>query len=38
MPRIDVETLRLVLQRNEPDIREVKEIMQEIEIKLKAEE
>ena len=38
MPKIDVETLKFILQRNEPDIRKVNEIMQEIEMELKAEE
>ncbi len=38
MPKIDVETLKFILQRNEPDIRKVNEIMQEIELELKAEE
>ncbi|MFP4203201.1 MAG: hypothetical protein ACLFS4_02585 [Opitutales bacterium] len=38
MPKIDVETLKFILQRNEPDIRKVTDIMQEIEMELKAEE
>lgn len=38
MARIDVETLKFILQRNEPDIRKVNEIMQEVEMELKAEE
>lgn len=38
MPKIDVETLKFILQRNEPDIRKVAEIMQEVELELKAEE
>ena len=38
MPKIDVETLKFILQRNEPDIRKVNEIMQEIEMELKAQE
>lgn len=38
MPKIDVETLKFILQRNEPDVRKVAEIMQEIEMELKAEE
>ena len=37
MPKIDVEKLKFILQRNEPDIRKV-EIMQEIEMELKAEQ
>ena len=38
MPKIDVETLKFILQRNEPDIRKVTAVMQEIEMELKAEE
>lgn len=38
MARIDVETTKFILQRNLPDIRKVNEIMQEIEMELKAEE
>ena len=38
MPKIDVETLKFILQRNEPDIRKIAEIMQEVEMELKAEE
>ncbi|MGC6423564.1 MAG: hypothetical protein ACON4O_01105 [Lentimonas sp.] len=38
MPKIDVETLKFILQRNEPDIRKVNAVMQEIEMELKAEE
>jgi len=38
MPKIDVETLKFILQRNEPDVRKVAEIMSEIEQELKAEE
>jgi hypothetical protein len=38
MPKIDVETLKFILQRNEPDIRKVAAVMQEIELELKAEE
>jgi len=38
MPKIDVETLKFILQRNEPDVRKVAEIMSEIEMELKAEE
>ena len=38
MPKIDIETLKFILQRNEPDARKVAEIMQEIELELKAEE
>lgn len=38
MPKIDVETLKFILQRNEKDIRKVAEIMNEVELELKAEE
>lgn len=38
MPKIDVETLKFILQRNETDIRKINEIMQDIEMELKAEE
>lgn len=38
MPKIDIETLKFILQRNEPDIRKVAEIMHEVEMELKAEE
>lgn len=38
MPKIDVESLKFILQRNEPDIRKIAGIMQEIELELKAEE
>lgn len=38
MPKIDTETLKFILQRNEPDTRKVAGIMQEIELELKAEE
>ncbi len=38
MPKIDIETLKFILQRNEPDIRKIAGIMQEIELELKAEE
>ena len=38
MPKIDVETLKFILQRNETDIRKINEIMQDIELELKAEE
>ena len=38
MPKIDIETLRFILQRNESDIRKVAEIMKEVELELKAEE
>lgn len=38
MPKIDVETLKFILQRNETDIRKINDIMQEIQMELKAEE
>jgi hypothetical protein len=38
MPKIDIETLKFILQRNEPDVRKVAEIMQDIELELKAQE
>ena len=38
MPKIDVETLKLILQRNETDIRKINEILQDIDLELKAEE
>jgi len=38
MPKIDIETLKFILQRNEPDVRKVAEIMQEIQMELQAEE
>ena len=38
MPKIDIDTVKAILQRNEPDIRKVAEIMQDIQMELKAEE
>lgn len=38
MPKIDIETLKFILQRNEPDIRKIAEIMHEIQMELQAEE
>lgn len=38
MPKIDVETLKFIAQRNVKDIRIVNEIMQEVEMELKAQE
>lgn len=38
MPKIDIETLKFILQRNEPDVRKIAEIMQEIKMELQAEE
>jgi hypothetical protein len=38
MPKIDVETLKFILQRNETDIRKINEIMSDIQIELQAEE
>lgn len=38
MPKIDVEALKFILQRNEPDIRKVNDIMHEVNMQLQAEE
>ncbi len=38
MPKIDIETVKLVLQRNEPDVRKIAGIMEELNLELKAEE
>lgn len=38
MAKIDVETLKYILQRNETDIRKINEIMQDIQMELQAEE
>ena len=38
MPKVDLEVLKLTLQRNEPDARKVAAIMSDIEQELKAEE
>jgi len=38
MPKIDVESVRTILARNEPDIRKVNEIMQDIQMQIQAEE
>ena len=38
MAKIDIETLKFILQRNEPDIRKINDIMHEVQIELKAEE
>ncbi|MGJ8639129.1 MAG: hypothetical protein ACSHYA_07015 [Opitutaceae bacterium] len=38
MPKIDIETLKFILQRNEPDVRKVNAVMEEINMELKAEE
>lgn len=38
MAKIDVETTKFILQRHEKDIRKINEIMQDIEMELKAEE
>ena len=38
MAKIDVETLKFILQRNEPDIRKVNDIMHDIQMELQAEE
>ncbi|MEM1223222.1 MAG: hypothetical protein AAGH40_10685 [Verrucomicrobiota bacterium] len=36
MPSIDIDTLKQILQRNEPDIRKVAEIMQDIQMEIQA--
>jgi len=38
MPKIDVETLKMILQRNEPDVRRVTDIMNDVQLQLQAEE
>jgi hypothetical protein len=38
MAKIDIDTLKFILQRNETDIRKINEIMHDIEMELKAEE
>ena len=38
MAKVDIETLKFVLQRNEPDVRKVAAIMKELEEELRAEE
>lgn len=38
MAKIDIDTLSFILQRNEPDIKRVQSIMQDIQAELKAEE
>lgn len=38
MPKIDIDTLKFILQRNETDIRKVASIMEEIKMELQAEE
>ncbi|WP_269522470.1 hypothetical protein [Coraliomargarita parva] len=38
MPKIDVDTLKAILQRNETDIRKISEIMEDIKMELLAEE
>ena len=38
MPKIDIETLKFILQRNESDVRKIADIMNEVEMELKAEE
>lgn len=38
MVKIDVETLKIILLRNEPNIRKVNDIMHEVQMELKAEE
>jgi hypothetical protein len=38
MPKIDVETIKFILQRNETDIRKINDILQDIQQELQAEE
>lgn len=38
MPKIDIDTLKFILQRNETDIRKINDIMQDIQQELQAEE
>ena len=38
MPKIDIDTLKFILQRNESDIRKISAIMEEIKLELQAEE
>lgn len=38
MPKVDLEMLKFILQRNEPDARKVATVMQDIEQELKVEE
>ena len=38
MAKIDVETLKFIIQRNEPDIRKVNDIMHDVQMELQAEE
>lgn len=38
MSKIDIETVKFILQRNEPDVRKVAAVMQEIELERQAEE
>ncbi len=38
MPKIDVETLKMILQRNESDIQKINAVMQDIQQELDAEE
>ena len=38
MAKIDIDTLKFILQRNETDIRKINEIMQDVQQELQAEE
>ena len=38
MPKIDVDSLKFILQRNEPDVRKVADIMNEVQMQIQAEE
>ncbi len=38
MPKIDVETLKFILQRNKTDIRKINEIMQDVQLELQSED
>lgn len=38
MPKIDIDTLKFILQRNETDIRKINDILQDIQQELQAEE
>lgn len=38
MAKINIEKLKFILQRNEPDIRKINDIMHEVQMELKAEE
>ena len=38
MAKIDIDTLKFILQRNETDIRKINDIMQDVQQELQAEE